>query len=89
MSGDTCKKFELCRVMESLKDYSIKALVNTIDHLGSITSKMENSIDEKLVQVGHTELKFSCIEQVHLELLVCFNIIVHLEIFLYEAIAES
>uniref|UniRef100_A0A7N0R9K6 Uncharacterized protein n=2 Tax=Kalanchoe fedtschenkoi TaxID=63787 RepID=A0A7N0R9K6_KALFE len=50
-------------VMESLKDYSIKALVNTIDHLGSVASKVENMLDKKLAQVGDMELRFSCVEQ--------------------------
>ncbi|CAM8950541.1 unnamed protein product [Rhodiola kirilowii] len=50
-------------LMESLKDYSMKALVNTIDHLGSVASKVEKLLDDKLGQVYDTELRFSCIEQ--------------------------
>ena len=53
-----------CRVVETLKDYAVKALVNTVDHLGSITYKVNDFIDEKVDEVAETELRVSCIEQV-------------------------
>lgn len=52
-----------CRVVETLKDYAVKALVNTVDHLGSITYKVNDFIDEKVDEVAETELRVSCIEQ--------------------------
>lgn len=52
------------RVVETLKDYAVKALVNTVDHLGSITYKVNDFIDEKVDEVAETELRVSCIEQV-------------------------
>lgn len=51
-------------MVETLKDYAIKALVNTVDHLGSMTSKVNDLLDENLEQVSGTELRVSCIEQV-------------------------
>ncbi|VVB05043.1 unnamed protein product [Arabis nemorensis] len=50
-------------VVETLKDYAVKALVNTIDHLGSVTYKVNDFIDEKVDEVSDTELRVSCIEQ--------------------------
>jgi hypothetical protein len=54
----------LFRVVETLKDYAIKALVNTVDHLGSVTFKVNDLLDEKVVEVSGAELRVSCIEQV-------------------------
>lgn len=50
-------------VVETLKDYAIKALVNTVDHLGSVTYKVNDILDEKVDEVSGTELRVSCIEQ--------------------------
>ncbi|GMI71615.1 ABL interactor-like protein 2 [Hibiscus trionum] len=50
-------------VVETLKDYTIKALVNTVDHLGSLTFKVNDLLDEEVEAVSGTELRVSCIEQ--------------------------
>lgn len=50
--------------MDTLKEYAIKALVNTVDHLGSVTYKVNDLLDEKVDEVSGTELRVSCIEQV-------------------------
>ncbi|KAF4399070.1 hypothetical protein G4B88_023664 [Cannabis sativa] len=50
-------------VVETLKDYAIKALVNTVDHLGSVSYKVNDLFDEKVDEVSGTELRVSCIEQ--------------------------
>ncbi|GFP94779.1 protein abil2 [Phtheirospermum japonicum] len=50
-------------VVNTLKDYAIKALVNTVDHLGSVTYKVNDMLDEKVDEVSGTELRVSCIEQ--------------------------
>ncbi|KAI4307095.1 hypothetical protein L6164_030319 [Bauhinia variegata] len=50
-------------VVETLKDYAVKALVNTVDHLGSVTYKVNDLLDEKVVEVSGAELRVSCIEQ--------------------------
>lgn len=54
----------VCRVVETLKDYAVKALVNTVDHLGSVTYKVNDLLDEKVDEVSGTEFRVSCIEQV-------------------------
>lgn len=50
-------------VVDTLKDYAIKALVNTVDHLGSVTYKVNDLLDEKVEEVSGTEFRVSCIEQ--------------------------
>ncbi|CAA2959796.1 Hypothetical predicted protein [Olea europaea subsp. europaea] len=50
-------------VANSLKDYAINALVNTVDHLGSVTYKVNDLLDEKVDEVSGTEIWVSCIEQ--------------------------
>lgn len=56
-------------MVETLKDYAIKALVNTVDHLGSVTYKVNDLLEEKVDEVSGTDLRVSCIEQVSLD---CF-----------------
>ncbi|CAA2940307.1 Hypothetical predicted protein [Olea europaea subsp. europaea] len=50
-------------VVNTLKDYSVKALVNTVDHLGSVSYKVNDLLDELVDEVSGTELRLSCIEQ--------------------------
>lgn len=49
----------------TLKNYAIKALVNTVDHLGSASYKVNDFLDEKVSEVSGTEICVSSIEQVH------------------------
>jgi hypothetical protein len=51
-------------VVENLKDYAIKALINTVDHLGSVAYKVDRFLDQKIDEVSGMELRFSCFEQV-------------------------
>ncbi|KAG4954563.1 hypothetical protein JHK85_040933 [Glycine max] len=46
-------------VIETLKDYAIKALINSVDHLGSVTYKVNDLLDEKIVEVSETQLRLS------------------------------
>ncbi|XP_042480497.1 protein ABIL2-like [Macadamia integrifolia] len=50
-------------VVDTLKDYAIKALVNTVDHLGSVTFKVNCLLEDKVDEVLGSELRISCIEQ--------------------------
>lgn len=56
-------------VIESLKDYVIQALVNSVDHLGSIAFKLNSFLDNQkqqnllLEEVSTLELRLSCVEQ--------------------------
>ena len=56
--------FDMSRVEDTLKDYAIKALVNTVDHLGSVAYKVNNFLDEKMGEISGMELRLSCLEQV-------------------------
>ncbi|KAL0326684.1 UNVERIFIED_CONTAM: protein ABIL3 [Sesamum angustifolium] len=51
-------------VIESSKDYVAKALVSTVDHLGSVADKLNRFLDEKAKEFAATKIRFSCIEQV-------------------------
>ncbi|KAL9253550.1 ABIL3-like protein [Drosera capensis] len=50
-------------VVNTLRDYAVKALVNTVDHLGSVTYKVNDLVNEKVEEVSGTEFRVSCIEQ--------------------------
>ncbi|KVI04655.1 hypothetical protein Ccrd_017028 [Cynara cardunculus var. scolymus] len=50
-------------VVDTLKDYAIKALVNTVDHLGAVSYKVNDILGEKVNEVSATELRVSCIQQ--------------------------
>ncbi|KAK9044727.1 hypothetical protein V6N11_058619 [Hibiscus sabdariffa] len=50
-------------VEETLKDYAIKALVNTVDHLGSVAYKINSFLDEKMSEYSGMELRLCCLEQ--------------------------
>ena len=56
----------VCSVMESSKDYVTKAVVSTVDHLGSIADKLNKFLDEKADEFSATSIRFSCIQQVQL-----------------------
>ncbi|CAN7039164.1 unnamed protein product [Brassica oleracea var. botrytis] len=50
-----CKAYTcVCRVVETQNDYAIKALVNTVDHLGSVIYEVTEFVDEKVDQVAGT-----------------------------------
>ncbi|KAJ0971751.1 hypothetical protein J5N97_019710 [Dioscorea zingiberensis] len=50
-------------VVNTLKDYAVKALVNTVDHLGSVSYKVNNLLNENVDEVSGSEIRVSCIEQ--------------------------
>ncbi|XP_060972146.1 protein ABIL3 isoform X2 [Cannabis sativa] len=50
-------------VVETLKDYTIKALINSVDHLGSMGDKINKFMDEKNIDVSSVDLKLCSIEQ--------------------------
>ncbi|KAF6146048.1 hypothetical protein GIB67_033407 [Kingdonia uniflora] len=50
-------------VMERLKDYTTKALINTADHLETVTHNVNDILDEKINDVHRMEIRVSCIEQ--------------------------
>ncbi|KAK8538221.1 hypothetical protein V6N12_044356 [Hibiscus sabdariffa] len=50
-------------VEDTLKDYAIKALVNTVDHLGAVAYKVNNFLDGKMGEFSDMDLRLSCLEQ--------------------------
>ncbi|KAK3024199.1 hypothetical protein RJ639_043776 [Escallonia herrerae] len=50
-------------VVDVLKEYVSKALINTVDHLGSVAYKVNNFLDEKVKLVSETELQLFGMEQ--------------------------
>ncbi|PWA96068.1 ABL interactor-like protein 2 [Artemisia annua] len=50
-------------VVDTLKDYAIKALVNTVDHLGAVSCKVNDILGETVNEVSETELRVTCIQQ--------------------------
>ncbi|KAG0461226.1 hypothetical protein HPP92_021165 [Vanilla planifolia] len=58
-----CNDDQKQTVVNALKDYAVKALVNTVDHLGSVSYKVNGLIGEKVERVSSAEVRVSCIEQ--------------------------
>ena len=56
---------QLCiRVLDNLKDYAVRALVNAVDHLGTVAYKLTDLLDQQTLDVSTMELKVSCVNQV-------------------------
>ncbi|THU60620.1 hypothetical protein C4D60_Mb07t14700 [Musa balbisiana] len=50
-------------VMRSLKDYAVKAIANAVDHLGSVSYKVDNLLNSEVDEVSVATFEVSCIEQ--------------------------
>ncbi|XP_047332306.1 protein ABIL3-like isoform X2 [Impatiens glandulifera] len=50
-------------VVETLKDYISKAMVSTVDHLGSVAYKVNNFLNDEVLEFSSTNLRFCCLEQ--------------------------
>ncbi|RVX09885.1 Protein ABIL1 [Vitis vinifera] len=55
-------------VLDNLKDYAVRALVNAVDHLGTVAYKLTDLLDQQTLDVSTMELKVSCVNQ---KLLTC------------------
>ncbi|GLU00757.1 hypothetical protein SLE2022_181020 [Rubroshorea leprosula] len=55
-------------VLDNLKDYAVRALVNAVDHLGTVAYKLNDLLEQQTMDVSNMELKVSCIDQ---KLLTC------------------
>ncbi|KAL4567039.1 hypothetical protein LXL04_022610 [Taraxacum kok-saghyz] len=55
-------------VLDNLKDYAIRALVNAVDHLGTVAYKLTDLIDQQSSEISSTELHITCLHQ---QLLTC------------------
>ncbi|XP_047334945.1 protein ABIL1 [Impatiens glandulifera] len=50
-------------VLDNLKDYTVKALVNAIDHLGTVAYKLNDLLDQQALDVSSMELNAACLNQ--------------------------
>ncbi|XP_059458600.1 protein ABIL1 [Corylus avellana] len=55
-------------VLDNLKDYAVRALVNAVDHLGTVAYKLTDLLDQQALEVSTMELRISCLNQ---QLLTC------------------
>uniref|UniRef100_A0A5B7AAK5 ABI-1-like 1 n=1 Tax=Davidia involucrata TaxID=16924 RepID=A0A5B7AAK5_DAVIN len=55
-------------VLDNLKDYAVQALVNAVDHLGTVAYKLTDLLEQQTLDVSTMELKVSCLNQ---QLLTC------------------
>ncbi|KAK3428201.1 hypothetical protein EUGRSUZ_E00951 [Eucalyptus grandis] len=53
--------FEL--MVNTLKDYVTRAFINTVDHLGFMTYKVNCLLDDKIEEASAIELRFSCVRE--------------------------
>ncbi|GFY97391.1 ABI-1-like 1 [Actinidia rufa] len=56
------------RVLDNLKDYAVRALVNAVDHLGTVACKLTDVLEQQTLDVSTIECKASCLNQ---QLLTC------------------
>ncbi|XP_041001919.1 protein ABIL1 isoform X1 [Juglans microcarpa x Juglans regia] len=55
-------------VLDNLKDYAVRALVNAVDHLGTVAYKLTDLLEQQTSEVSTIELNISCVNQ---QLLTC------------------
>ncbi|KAF5953104.1 hypothetical protein HYC85_011048 [Camellia sinensis] len=55
-------------VLDNLKDYAVRALVNAVDHLGTVAYKLTDLLEQQTLDVSTMELKVSSLNQ---QLLTC------------------
>ncbi|GER57410.1 ABI-1-like 1 [Striga asiatica] len=54
--------------LDNLKDYAVRALVNAIDHLGTVSYKLSDVIEQQTLEISSIDLKVTCLNQ---KLLTC------------------
>ncbi|CAH9140631.1 unnamed protein product [Cuscuta epithymum] len=67
-AADYCEKSYLQSeqkqmVLENLKDYAVRALVNAVDHLGTVSYKLTDLVGQQSSDLSATELKIFCLKQ--------------------------
>lgn len=51
-------------MLDNLKDYVVRALVNAVDHLGTVAYKLTDLLEKHTLDVSMMELNISCLNQV-------------------------
>ncbi|EYU32190.1 hypothetical protein ABFS82_02G169500 [Erythranthe guttata] len=54
--------------MDNLKDYALRALVNAIDHLGTVAYKLSDVLEQQTMEISSVDSKVTCLNQ---KLLTC------------------
>ncbi|XP_020272652.1 protein ABIL1 isoform X1 [Asparagus officinalis] len=67
-AADYCEKSYLHNeqkqmVLDNLKDYAVRALVNAVDHLGTVAYKLTDLFEQQTMDISSVELKISCLNQ--------------------------
>lgn len=52
------------RVLDNLKDYAVRALVNAVDHLGTVAYKLTDIFDQQSSDASALDCKVSSLNQV-------------------------
>ncbi|CAK9156710.1 unnamed protein product [Ilex paraguariensis] len=55
-------------VLDNLKDYAVRALVNAVDHLGTVAYKLNDLLEQQTTDVSTVEMRITCLNQ---QLLTC------------------
>ncbi|NP_001149311.2 Probable protein ABIL1 [Zea mays] len=50
-------------VLDNMKDYAVRALVNAVDHLGTVAYKLTDLYEEQASEITTLELKVACLNQ--------------------------
>lgn len=56
--------YSCIRVLDNLKDYAVRALVNAVDHLGTVAYKLTDLLEQHTLDVSTMDLKVSTLNQV-------------------------
>ncbi|CAL9040805.1 protein ABIL1-like [Musa acuminata AAA Group] len=50
-------------VLDNLKSYAVRAIVNAVDHLGTVAYKLTDLFEQQLLDASTMEMKISCLNQ--------------------------
>ncbi|KAH7422718.1 hypothetical protein KP509_12G022000 [Ceratopteris richardii] len=50
-------------VLENLKDYTVKAIVNAVDHLGTVAYKLDEVLSQQISEISTAELRIAGLSQ--------------------------
>ncbi|KAG6493998.1 hypothetical protein ZIOFF_049011 [Zingiber officinale] len=50
-------------VLDNLKDYAVRALVNAVDHLGTVAFKLTDLFEQQMFDASTVETRISCLSQ--------------------------
>ncbi|RRT68964.1 hypothetical protein B296_00030869 [Ensete ventricosum] len=51
-------------VLDNVKNYAGRALVNAVDHLGTVAYRLADLFEQQMLDVSTMEMKISCLNQV-------------------------